>query len=244
MKNDNIVENIELHYLTVEDYPQLLTAMQESYQSMPHLVWEKKQIKKLIKIFPEGQVALKVNNEIAGVALSIIVPGKKVDKHHTFNSITGNETFSTHDADGNVLYGIEIFVHPKFRGMKLGRRLYEYRQELCEKLNLKGIAFGGRMPGYHKYSEEMTPKEYIEKVSHKEIHDPVLSFQMANDFRPTRILRNYLPDDKLSVKNAILMEWDNIYYEGKDKEETMPTSNKTVVRLGLVQWQMRPYKKL
>ncbi|MGQ1927902.1 bifunctional GNAT family N-acetyltransferase/carbon-nitrogen hydrolase family protein [Ornithobacterium rhinotracheale] len=243
MKNDNIVENIELHYLTVEDYPQLLTAMQESYQSMPHLVWEKKQIKKLIKIFPEGQVALKVNNEIAGVALSIIVPGKKVDKHHTFNSITGNETFSTHDADGNVLYGIEIFVHPKFRGMKLGRRLYEYRQELCEKLNLKGIAFGGRMPGYHKYSEEMTPKEYIEKVSHKEIHDPVvLSFQMANDFRPTRILRNYLPDDKLSVKNAILMEWDNIYYEGKDKEETMPTSNKTVVRLGLVQWQMRPYK--
>lgn len=38
------------------------------------------------------------------------------------------------------------------------------------------------------------------------------------------------------------MEWDNIYYEGKDKEETMPTSNKTVVRLGLVQWQMRPYK--
>lgn len=76
MKNDNIVENIELHYLTVEDYPQLLTAMQESYQSMPHLVWEKKQIKKLIKIFPEGQVALKVNNEIAGVALSIIVPGK------------------------------------------------------------------------------------------------------------------------------------------------------------------------
>lgn len=45
MKNDNIVENIELHYLTVEDYPQLLTAMQESYQSMPHLVWEKNKSK-------------------------------------------------------------------------------------------------------------------------------------------------------------------------------------------------------
>uniref|UniRef100_UPI0039A4BDBE hypothetical protein n=1 Tax=Ornithobacterium rhinotracheale TaxID=28251 RepID=UPI0039A4BDBE len=96
----------------MKDYPQLLTAMQEPYQSMPH--WEKKQIKKLIKIFPEGQVALKVDNEIAGVALSIIVPGKKVDKHHIFNSITGNETCSTHDADGNVLYGIEIFAHPKY----------------------------------------------------------------------------------------------------------------------------------
>ena len=136
MKNENI-ENIELYYLTVDDYPQLLEAMKESYKSMPYFVWEKSQIAKLIKIFPEGQVALKVNNEIAGVALSLIVPSKRVDKHHTFNSITGNETFSTHDPKGNVLYGIEIFVHPKFRGMKLGRRLYEYRQELCETLNLR-----------------------------------------------------------------------------------------------------------
>lgn len=240
MKNESI-DNIHLEYLTIEDYPQMIETMQESYKSMPHIVWEKKQIKKLIKLFPEGQVALKVNNEIAGIALSLIIPNKKVDKHHTFNSITGNESFSTHDPNGNILYGIEIFVHPKFRGMKLGRRLYEYRRELCEKLNLKGVAFGGRMPNYHKYSNELTPREYIEKVSHKEIHDPVLSFQLANDFRPTRILRNYLPDDKLSEQNAILMEWDNIYYE-ESSEENKPISTKTVVRLGLIQWQMRPYK--
>ena len=238
--NQENIENIELQYLTKEDYPELKSAMEASYRSMAHNIWEEKQIKKLIKIFPEGQVTLKINDKIAAVALSIIVPSSKVDKHHTFYSITAKETFDSHSPKGNVLYGIEIFVHPDFRGMKLGRRLYEYRRELCEKLNLKGIAFGGRMPNYHKHSEDLTPKQYIQKVRDKEIHDPVLNFQISNDFRPTRILRNYLPDDKRSEKNAILMEWDNIYYE--EFEEEMPKATKSVVRLGLIQWQMRPYK--
>ena len=238
MKHENI-ENIELKYLTLKDYPALRATMEASYQSMPHVVWEENQIKNLIKKFPEGQVVLKINDEIAAAALAIIVDGKKVDRHHTYDSITGKETFSTHTNKGNVLYGIDIFVHPDFRGMKLGRRLYEYRRELCEQLNLRGIAFGGRMPNYHEYSDELTPRQYIDKVSSKEIHDPVLNFQISNDFRPTRILRNYLPDDKRSEKNAILMEWDNIYYE--ENEERALYSNKTVVRLGLIQWQMRPY---
>lgn len=239
MKAENI-ENIQLKYLTAEDYPALAATMKAAYASMAHNIWEEEQIKILIEKFPEGQVALKINNEIAAVALSIIVPDKEIDKHHTYDSITGKETFSTHTPHGNVLYGIDIFVHPSFRGMKLGRRLYEYRRELCEKLNLKGIAFGGRMPNYHKYADEMTPKQYIQKVRDKEIHDSVLNFQISNDFRPTRILRNYLPDDKLSDKNAILMEWDNIYYEEVEEEITQTT--KSVVRLGLIQWQMRAYK--
>ncbi|MGI9528023.1 MAG: bifunctional GNAT family N-acetyltransferase/carbon-nitrogen hydrolase family protein [Weeksellaceae bacterium] len=239
MKLENI-ENIELQELTLNDYDDLVLAMQASYKSMLQNVWQKEQLAILIDIFPEGQVALKINDDIAAVALAIIVPGKKVDQHHTYDSITGKETFSTHDPHGNVLYGIDIFVHPNYRGMKLGRRLYEYRRELCERLNLRGIAFGGRMPNYHKYAQDLTPKEYINKVRNKEIADPVLNFQISNDFRPTRILRNYLPDDKLSDKNAILMEWDNIYYE--EEEETITKTTKTVVRLGLIQWQMRPYK--
>lgn len=242
MRSENI-ENIELEYLSKDDYDELLGAMKAAYSSMPHMVWKKEQIEKLINLFPEGQVVLKINNRIAGVALSIVVQSKIVDKYHTYKDITAKETFSTHDDNGNVLYGIDVFVHPDYHGMKLGRRLYEYRRELCEKLNLKGIAFGARMPFYHKYKDNLTPKEYIAKVGRKELYDPVLSFQMANDFRPTRILRKYLPDDKMSAEYAILMKWDNIYYEEEDmQEENKPQSSKTVVRLGLIQWQMRAYK--
>jgi predicted amidohydrolase len=134
-----------------------------------------------------------------------------------------------------------VFVKPNFRGLRLGRRLYDYRKELCEKLNLKGIAFGGRIPNYHKYANEISPKEYIEKVKRKEIHDPVLNFQMSNDFHPSKILKGYLKDDVESVEFGVLLEWDNIYYEMPSKKAT---TKKKIVRLGLIQWQMRPYANL
>ena len=106
---------------------------------------------------------------------------------------------------GDVLYGIDVFIKPEFRGLRLGRRLYDYRKELCEKLNLRGIAFGGRIPNYHKYAEEMSPKEYIEKVRRKEIHDPVLNFQISNDFHPAKILKGYLEGDEASNEYAVLI---------------------------------------
>lgn len=235
------IENIELQFLTLNDYQELKDAMIEAYATMPNSYWKESHIKSLIEKFPEGQVVIKINNELAGCALSIIVDYNAFDEFHTYRELTGNYTFDTHKADGDVLYGIDIFIKSEYRGLRLGRRLYDYRKELTEKLNLRGIAFGGRIPNYHKYSEILSPKEYIEKVKRKEIHDPVLNFQTSNDFHPSKILKGYLEGDEASNEFAVLLEWDNIYYE---KKNTKAAKNKTVVRLGLIQWQMRLYKDL
>ena len=94
--------------------------------------------------------------------------------------------------------------------------------------------FGGRIPNYYKYKADLSPKEYIQKVRLKEIHDPVLNFQISNDFHPVRILKGYLEGDEASSEVAVLMEWDNIYYQKPSKKAA---TKKKVVRLGLVQWQ-------
>lgn len=235
------IENIELGYLTSQDYQELKSAMIESYANMPHDYWEEFQINTLINKFPDGQVVIKVNNQLAGCALSILVNQSNIDEHHTYNEITGNCTFNTHKPYGQILYGIDVFIKPEFRGLRLARRLYDYRKELCEKLNLKAIAFGGRIPNYHQYEDEISPKEYIEKVRRKEIVDPVLNFQISNDFHPSKILKGYLEEDKQSSEYAVLLKWDNIYYEKKTKEVA---TTKKIVRLGLIQWQMRPYNDL
>lgn len=235
------IDNVELSYLSIEDYAELKQAMIASYSSMPDYYWREHHIDSLLEKFPEGQVVIKVNQQIAGCALSIIVDYDQFDDKHTYSEITGNYSFETHNNDGNVLYGIEVFIKPEYRGLRLGRRFYDYRKELCERLNLKGIAFGGRIPNYHTYADQMSPKEYIEKVRRKEIHDPVLNFQISNDFHPAKVLKNYLKGDKDSYDYAVLLEWDNIYYE---KPQKQAATIKKVVRLGLIQWQMRPYENM
>ncbi len=233
------IENIELQYLTIEDYKELKDLMLEAYASMDDAYWKEEQVQALISKFPEGQVVIKIDDVIAGCALSIIIDDKLLAGKHTYNKITGHSTFNTHSKDGDVLYGIDVFIKKEFRGLRLGRRLYDYRKELCEKLNLKKIVFGGRMPNYHKYSETHTPKQYLEAVKRKEIHDPVLNFQMSNDFHPAKVLRGYLEGDSDSGEYACELEWKNIYYEPETTEVSAP---KKIVRLGLIQWQMRLYK--
>ena len=235
------IENIELVHLNLGDYQELKEAMIESYTMMPSSYWKEDQIKILIDKFQEGQLVIKANNQIAGVALSIIVDYDKFGDNHTYKEITGNFKFNTHDPDGDILYGIDIFIKPEFRGLRLGRRLYDYRKELCERLNLKGIIFGGRIPNYHKYSKDLTPRRYIDKVKSREIHDPVFNFQISNDFHPSKIIKNYLEGDTASNEYAVLLKWDNIYYEKPTKKLV---KTKTTVRLGLIQWQMRLYTNL
>jgi len=235
------IENIELTYLSINDYQELKDAMIAAYASMPESYWKESHIEELLQKFPVGQVVIKINGQLAGTALSIIVDEDKVNQEHTYKEITDNYTFNSHNPKGDYLYGIDVFIKPEFRGLRLDRRLYDYRKELCENLNLKGIVCGGRIPNYHKHSEELSPKAYIDKVRRKEIHDPVLNFQLSNDFYPTKILRNYLEKDEASNEYAVLLKWDNIYHEKPTKKAE---TKKTVVRLGLIQWQMRPYKTL
>ncbi|MEX0660210.1 MAG: bifunctional GNAT family N-acetyltransferase/carbon-nitrogen hydrolase family protein [Balneolaceae bacterium] len=233
------IEKIDLEYLKLSDYKELKKLMLRCYPDMQDAAWERKHVEKLTTTFTEGQVVIKIDGEIVACAMSIIIDYKNFEDTHTYIDITGNDTFNTHTPKGDTLYGLDMMVHPDYRGLRLGRRLYDYRKELCEEMNLKSILFGGRLPNYHKYHEEMSPKQYIAKVKNKEIYDPVLNFQLSNDFHIKRLAKNYLPEDQASHEHAALLEWVNIYYQ---KPSSSIRTEKSVVRMGLVQWQMRPYK--
>ncbi len=235
------IKNIDLDFLTIDDYQELKQAMIIAYTTLPNSYWQEQEIQTLLSKFPEGQIVIKVNGHIAGCALSIIIDHEQFEDQHTYSEITGNSSFETHTDNGDTLYGIDVFIKPEFRGLRLGRRLYDYRKELCEKLNLKGIEFGGRIPNYHKYEAELSPKQYIERVKSRKILDPVLNFQLSNDFYPVRVLKGYLQGDEATKEYAVLMKWDNIYYEKPSKSAK---EIKTIVRLGLIQWQMRPYNDI
>jgi predicted amidohydrolase/GNAT superfamily N-acetyltransferase len=198
--------------------------------------WPEHTIFKLIDDLPEGQICVVDHDQVIGVALSVQVDYQKFSNPHTYDDLISKRETILNNAQGDALYGLDVLIHPDYRGYRLGRRLYEARKELCRQHNLRAILAGGRIPNYHQYADSMTPDDYFEAVKSRRIYDPILTFQLSNDFQVTRLLKQYLPEDEKSQGYATLLEWRNIFYE---PESTVIESRKTQVRVGAVQWQMR-----
>ena len=230
-----------LRGLRRSDYPDIKKIMDRVYKGMGG-AWKQNEYETLIQKFAEGQICIEDNGHVVAAALAILVNAEEFDNHrHTYDDVVSGGKMSGHDPEGDALYGVDVFVDPDHRGLRLGRRLYDARKELCETLNLKSIIFGGRIPGYGKHSNKMKPAAYIQKVKDNEIYDPVLSFQLSNDFHIKKILRNYIPEDTHSDSYGVLMEWNNIYYE---KRQKLFGGRKSYPRIGVVQWQMRAFNTL
>lgn len=231
--------HLHLRNLRLEDYADVRRIMEIVYPSMG--AWTRQQFAAQINRFPEGQICIDDNGRVIAAAITLIVDYDRFGDQHSYAQITGNGYLTTHDPNGDILYGVDVFVDPAYRHMRLGRRLYDARKELCRSLNLRGIVAGGRIPGYRDYADKLSPDQYIELVRRQEIYDPILSFQLANDFHVRRIIRNYIPEDQASHGYATLVQWNNIHYQ---ENRPLIGGRRATVRVGTVQWQMRPMRTL
>ncbi|OOF03461.1 hydrolase [Salinivibrio sp. MA440] len=233
--DENTATLLNLRVIEVSDYQPLAELMDLVFPDVGG-AWPKSTIMQLVTAFPDGQICIEDNGKIVAAALTLKVSYNRFSLPHTYSDIITDDGVVFHDAKGDALYGLDVFVHPDYRGHRLGRRLYEARKDLCQALNLKAILAGGRIPGYHKHTD-VSVTDYINKVRRKEIHDPILSFQLSNDFDVKRLMNRYLPEDDKSAGYATLLEWDNFFYE--EDASSVHDIDKTIVRLGVVQWQMR-----
>lgn len=228
-----------LRQTTLDDYEDVREIMHRVY---PHMgPWERELFAKQIERFPEGQLCIENEGRVVAAAISMIVDYDRYGHNHTYWQIIGDGDLSNHDPGGDTLYGVDVFVHPDFRQLRLARRLYDARKELCLSLNLKQIVLGGRIPGYRDVAEEMTPQEYIEEVRRGSLVDPVLTFQLSNDFQVHRVVRNYLPEDRDSGATAVVLVWSNLWYE---EEPVLVGGRRSSARVGVLQWQMRRVKDI
>ncbi len=237
----NDLHHLQLRNLHMEDYPQIKTLMDKVYVDLDG-AWPKKVIASLLRRFPEAQFGIEDNGVIVAVALTVRVDYAAFSNAHTYDELLEGNDAVVHHPDGDAMYGLDIFVDPEYRGFRLGRRLYDARKELCRELNFRAIIAGGRIPGYYKHASEFSPHEYIERVKRRDIYDPILTFQLNNDFQVKRVLEDYIPEDRKSRGNATLLEWVNIYYQRR--QQSAVTAPKRHVRVGLVQWQMRKVSSL
>lgn len=199
--------------------------------------WARDQIQSQINIFPEGQLVVEIEGKLAASSSSLILEYDPNMAWHDWKKVADNGYIRNHSYRGDTLYGIEIMVHPEFRGMKLSRRLYEARKQICRERNLARIMIAGRIPGYGQYAEKMSAREYVENVMDKTLYDQVLTAQLANGFSVEGLIADYLPTDFASRGYATFLEWNNLdYQKGARRRYWNPAE---LVRIAVVQYQMR-----
>ncbi|MBB5687335.1 bifunctional GNAT family N-acetyltransferase/carbon-nitrogen hydrolase family protein [Sphingobium boeckii] len=196
-----------------------------------------------INNYREGVFIALYDGKLVGYCASMRVPAALALGPHDWDEITGNGFGSRHDPTGDWLYGYEMCVDPKQRGLRIGQRLYDARKALAELLDLSGIAFGGRIPNYARFRRKVEgPEDYLRKVVEGKIGDPVIGFMLKNGYEPIGILKNYLPEDTKSAGNAAHMIWRNPYVEADAPKEFRVPRGVEGVRLATVQFQARAVK--
>jgi predicted amidohydrolase/ribosomal protein S18 acetylase RimI-like enzyme len=197
-----------------------------------------------INAFPEGVWVAEHEGCIVGYCATIRVPEERALSPHTWHSITGGGYGSTHDSEGDYLYGYEVCVDPEMRRYRIGQRFYRERRRLVEHLRLKGTVVGGRMPAYARRAKEFdSPEAYLEAVKARKVRDPVVSFQLRNGFEIIGVLEDYLPGDTESLGYAAHMVWRNPLHaeqrEAAASKRTAPRPPTDVVRVATVQYGQR-----
>ncbi|HXT83230.1 MAG TPA: GNAT family N-acetyltransferase [Verrucomicrobiae bacterium] len=195
-----------------EDIHKIIELQKESFPLLAKYgnIWHEEEIQSHLKIFPDGQfVAEEPDGTIVGSASTLIVSLNPEYADHTWKEITANGLFTNHDPNGDSLYGADISTHSKYRHEGIGSMLYDERKRLVITLKLTRMIAGGRLFNYSNYSNQMSAEDYAKKVVEGKLHDPVLSFEIANGFRFIKVLSDYL-DDVRSLNYASFIEWLNL----------------------------------
>lgn len=224
---------------TLKDIPAIRALVGRIY---PHDNYPPDAIRAHINHFQEGQFVVEYDQKIIGYCATFKIGETLALKKHTWDEITGDGFASRHDPNGNILYGMDVCVHPDYRGLRIGNRLYTARKRLAQKEGLKAIVFAGRIPNYYRHKNKFpNVQDYVQAVINKEVRDPVLSFQLRNNFELLGVLPNYLPHDKESLGFGAHLIWynPNLASLPDRGKKTINERKADKVRVSVVQYMQR-----
>jgi GNAT superfamily N-acetyltransferase len=162
---------------------------------------------KHLELFPAGQFVGLDGDRVVAATTTIRLHFDFMHASHTFADIIQGGWLTSHEPDGDWLYGADIGVHPAYRGRGVAQALYAARQELVWALGLKGQVTAGMLSGYGAVKHQMSAEAYYEGLLAGRINDPTLSMQQRIGFEFRGLLKDYL-DDPLCDNYSVLIVLD------------------------------------
>ncbi|MCA9910778.1 MAG: GNAT family N-acetyltransferase [Anaerolineae bacterium] len=187
--------------------------------SVPEDSMRAEQFRHHMKVFPQGQfVAIdQLTNDVIGLTVSMRLD---FDPEHPFiepwHVTISDGWLMRHKPKGEWMYGVESCVHPAYRSMGVGGKLMEARFEVARRLNLRGMVAGSSLMGYRRYSDRLSPDEYVRGVVEGKFFDMNLSKQIAKGFRPMATIPHYVTDTEACGWGAVIV-WHNPAYDPTQK---------------------------
>src|SRR5262245_29213539 len=119
---------------------------------------------KHIELFSDGQFVALDGDTVIGATTTLRLKFDFQHIDHTFADIIQGGWLTSHESDGDWLYGADIGVNPAYRGRGIATALYAARQEVVWRLGLKGQVTAGMIPGYGPVKDRMSAEAYYAGV--------------------------------------------------------------------------------
>lgn len=158
-----------------------------------------------MELFPDGQFTVLDGDRVIGATTTLRLDFDFERVDHTFAEIIQGGWLTSHDPQGQWLYGADLAVDPTYRRSGIATALYAARQELVWRLGLQGQVTAGMIPGFGPLKDRMTAAEYYARVLSGELRDPTLSMQIGIGFEPRGLLENYLHDPACANYGVLLV---------------------------------------
>jgi ribosomal protein S18 acetylase RimI-like enzyme len=199
------------------DFEELIDVQRESFPPPfpSELWWNEEQLNEHVTRYPQGALCVEMDGRVVGSMTGLRV-NVDLSHPHTWAEITDEGYIRNHDPAGDTLYIVDICVRPSYRQFGLGKLMMHSMYELVVREDLVRLLGGGRLSGYHRYADELTAEQYLEKVVAGELHDPVITFLMRCGRMPVAIVPDYLEDEE-SRNHGVLMEWRNPFRSAGEK---------------------------
>lgn len=239
-----ITELVEVRRLRREDIEGVVALQRACFPPPfpEELLWKREHIERHLDVFPEGQfVAISKGVEIPcqgeatrskdkpgradahindsdgqviGSASSLIITEDNYKAHHDWQTTVGGHFLECHDPSGTTLYGVDISVHPDFRGLGVGRKLYEARLQFVRDNRLCRYATACRIPDFaawwdlHPRIESLADalNAYCREVIGGRTTDRTLTPLLRYGLKFVAVIENYMEDEE-SANAAALLEW-------------------------------------
>ncbi|MFN8138467.1 MAG: GNAT family N-acetyltransferase [Fimbriimonadales bacterium] len=170
------------------------------------LLWTASQLQTHITVFPKGQFVALADGSVIASCTNMLIPTASWNKITTWEELTGGHFLNRHSPSGEILFGVDISVHPNFRKLGIARALYERRFSFIRSGGLAAFATCCRMPDYQELNRELTVKQYADSVSLAVRTDRTLTPLLRMGLQYKGVAEQFMHDEE-SGNAAAILEW-------------------------------------